>query len=169
MSITETIAPTPERARRGNIIRPELDRNRNVTAYRDQSIPERMGLDRELLNGWDDFEADWLRSKREPACIGGYGERMPGDDPHSKAARVADTRIEGDKAVSRALADVDDPVTAAVLVALCAGETVEMIGKQILGRSNAPQARAAAQERIAMGCRQLAIHYGYISRPRGVP
>lgn len=168
MSI-DTIAPTPERARRGHIVKPELDRTRNVTAYRDQSIPERMGLARELLNAFDDFEADWLRSNRQPPCIGGYGERMPGDDPHSKAARIADGRIEGDRAVARALADVGDPVTAAVLVALCGGTTAELIGKHVLGRSNAPQARAAAHERIAMGCHRLAIHYGYISRPRGDP
>ena len=170
MSLTDIIAPTPERARRGNIARPEVDRARNVTAWRDISIPEKMGLDRELLSAWDDFESDWIRSQREPASIGGYGERVPsGDDNHGKAARIADTRIEGDRAVKRALADIGDPITADVLLALAAGSDVEAIGRTVLGRSNTPQARAAAQERIAMGCRQLAIHYGYISRPRGDP
>lgn len=69
----------------------------------------------------------------------------------------------------RALADIGDPTTADVLLALVAGLDVEAIGRTVLGRSNSPQARAAAQERIAMGCRQLAIHYGHVCRPRGDP
>jgi hypothetical protein len=170
MSLTDIIAPTIERQRKGNFHKPDVSRNRDVRAWRDVSVPERMGLDKELQNGWDDFEADWVRSQREPASIGGYGERVPGgDDVHGKAARIADSRIEADRAVKRAIADIGDPVTSDVLLALAAGLDVETIGRTVLGRSNAPQARAAAQERIAMGCRRLAIHYGYVSRPLGDP
>jgi hypothetical protein len=170
MSLTDIIAPTIERQRKGSFAKPDVSRNRDVRAWRDVSVPEKMGLDRELLNGWDDFESDWIRSQREPASIGGYGERVPsGDDVHGKAARIADSRIEADRAVKRALADVGDPTTGDVLLALLAGLDVEAIGRTVLGRSNSPQARAAAQERIAMGCRQLAIHYGHVCRPRGDP
>jgi len=170
MSLHDIIAPTPERARRGHVVRPEVDRSREVKAWRDVSTPERMGLARELCNGWDDFEGDWIRSNRQPSCIGGYGERMPGgDDIHGKAARIADARIEGDRAIRRALADVSDPITIDVLLALAGGMLPEQIGRHVLGKGNKTGAISAAHERITVGCRLLAIHYGYISRPRGDP
>lgn len=169
MSI-DTIAPTPERLRKGSFDTPTVDRQREARAWRDKTVPEKMGLDPELVSGFEDFEADYMLAIKEPVQIGGYGERIPsGDDLHERAFAVAKKRISGRYAVNRALTNIADPITGDVLLALCVGAGPEEIGRTVLGRKSKPVAIAAAHERIAVGCRALAIHYGYIARPRGDP
>ncbi len=164
MSI-DTIAPTPERLRKGSFETPTIDRQREARAWRDMSVPEKMGLDPELVSAWEDFQAHCLEADHAPACIANYGDRVAGGgDAHVAATEVALKRISGSYAVSRALHQVGDPITGNVLLALYQGKSPEHIGRTVLGRGNKTAAISATHERIAVGCRALAIHYGYIAR-----
>jgi len=167
MSI-DTIAPTPERLRRDQFERPQRDQKIDRPAFRALSVPEQMGLPTELCDAYLDFARAVDEAVATRPGVGDYGERINGgSDPHASMAALADRRIKASREVLRVVHTITDAKTAHVLCRLISGDKPEQIGRTVLGKSNRPQAVAAAHERIEMACTALAIGYGYIRS--GVP
>ncbi|MEQ1718671.1 MAG: hypothetical protein ABL907_22240 [Hyphomicrobium sp.] len=161
MSLTETIAPTAERMRKGDVLQPSVSQTENRRGYTKEDEFDRMKragrLDPAQYNAAADLRRHYLGAQGVNVSNGEGGP----------AGREFPRTVHAQAMWASELA-VTPREWAALMILLQETGNIESVGGALCQIKNPPQARIAGAELVRTALDRLAILYGYI-QPKKPP
>lgn len=158
--MSENLAPTPERLRRGQWDRPELDQRTQRRTYKQRSIFE--DLKRAGHIDQAEFQA---AEKYEKHFVGSLGYDCRTSDESNGLSDVECPRTYHSQKIAQAAKVLTDRQSFAIvcLITDCQAR-LEIIGRQVTAYRDRAQAKAAATQIVQLGLEQLAYLWGLKER-----